>query len=511
MRFHNTLTKSLEAFVPLKAGHVSMYNCGPTVYDSPHVGNFRTFAFADTLRRYLEYRGLKVTQVMNLTDVGHLTQDQVEAGGDKMEEGLRRLREKGVNVTDPYQVAEHYIGEFHAARKALNFLDAKDYPRATAHVPEMIVMIARLLESGVAYRVGGNVYYDVSKFPAYGRLSGNTLESIKSGARIEPNPEKRHPADFALWKTDSNHLMQFDAPWGRGFPGWHIECSAMSRKYLGDTFDVHTGGEDNIFPHHECEIAQSEAFTGKPFVKTWIHARHLLWDEKKMSKSEGTFFSIQDLLDRGFSGQAIRYALVTTHYRQQVNYTIKSFEDASASIDRLSEFHGRLLDLREKTGEGGDPLAEIGQRARDRFESVMDNDLNTSAGIAVLHEYVRDCNRALDSGGASADSVIKAIDVFTDFRRVFGQYQWKKLVSHPPEVTTGPSTTITGQLSATLGDAVGHFVGVVIPPEINDLVSKREEARKRRDWKESDRLRDEIQNLGWTVKDTKDGSKLSKS
>jgi cysteinyl-tRNA synthetase len=467
MRFHNTLTKSVEPFVPLEAGRVRMYNCGPTVYDSPHVGNFRTFAFADTLRRYLEYRGLQVTQVMNLTDVGHLTQDQVEAGGDKMEEGLRRLREKGVNVTDPYQVAEHYIGEFHAARKALNFLDAHHYPRATAHVPEMIEMIGKLLEKGAAYRVGGNVYFEVSKFPAYGKLSGNTLESIKSGARIELNPEKRHPADFALWKTDPNHLMQFDAPWGRGFPGWHIECSAMSRKYLGDTFDIHTGGEDNIFPHHECEIAQSEAFTGHPFVKVWIHARHLLWDEKKMSKSEGTFFSIQDLLDRGYPGEAIRYALVTTHYRQQVNYTMKSFDDAKASVARLREFHARVA--------GDTPGAdhEIVAASRIKFAEAMDDDLNTSGAIGVVHDFVREANRNLDAGKA----VPGAKSAIEGFLTVFGI-----------------------PLSAS----------AEIPADVAALVRSREDARKRRDWAESDRLRDEIQKRGWIVKDTKDGSQLRK-
>jgi cysteinyl-tRNA synthetase len=468
MRFHNTLSKSLEDFTPIAAGQVRMYNCGPTVYDSPHVGNFRTFAFADTLRRYLEYRGLQVTQIMNLTDVGHLTQDQVEAGADKMEEGLRRLRAKGVNVSDPYQVAEHYIGEFHAARKALNFLDAHEYPRATAHVPEMIAMIAALLERGVAYRVGGNVYYDVSKFPGYGRLSGNTLESIKSGARIEPNPEKRHPADFALWKTDAHHLMQFDAPWGRGFPGWHIECSAMSRKYLGDTFDIHTGGEDNIFPHHECEIAQSEAYSGKPFVKLWMHARHLLWDEKKMSKSEGTFFTIQDLLDRGYSGGAVRYALVTTHYRQQVNYTMKSFDDARGVVVRLREFHGRIA------SDAGGPAHAMVAAAKAKFVEAMDEDLNTSGGMGVIHEFVREANRHFDEG----KPVPGVRAAFEGFMSVFG---------------------------LPLGAAAEA------PAEIQALVRSREEARKRRDWKESDRLRDEVQKLGWLVKDTKDGPQVRKA
>jgi len=468
MRFHNTLTKSLEDFAPLEPGLVRMYNCGPTVYDSPHVGNFRTFAFADTLRRYLEYRGLKVTQVMNLTDVGHLTQDQVESGADKMEEGLRRLREKGVNVSDPYQVADHYIGEFHAARKALNFLDAHHYPRATQHVGEMIEMIAKLLKSGFAYQVKGNVYYDVSKFTGYGRLSGNTLESIKSGARIEPNPEKRHPADFALWKTDPNHLMQFDAPWGRGFPGWHIECSAMSRKYLGDTFDIHTGGEDNIFPHHECEIAQSEAFTGKPFVKVWIHARHLLWDEKKMSKSEGTFFTIRDLLDRGYPGEAIRYALVTTHYRQQVNYTMKSFDDAKGSVARLREFHARVA-----ASPDGPELLMVAS-AKIKFAEAMDEDLNTSGAAGVVHEFVREANRTLDAG----KPVPGVRAAFEGFMSVFG---------------------------------IPLAAGSETPPAVQSLAGAREDARKRKDWKESDRLRDEIQKLGWIVKDTKDGPKLSKA
>jgi len=445
-----------------------MYNCGPTVYDSPHVGNFRTFAFADTLRRYLEYRKLKVTQVMNLTDVGHLTQDQIEAGGDKMEEGLRRLREKGVNVSDPYQVAEHYIAEFHAARKALNFLDAHHYPRATAHVPEMIEMIAKLLEKGIAYRVGGNIYYDVAKFAGYGRLSGNTLEQIKSGARVEPHPEKRHPADFALWKTDPNHLMQFDAPWGRGFPGWHIECSAMSRKYLGDTFDLHTGGEDNIFPHHECEIAQSEAVNEKPFVKTWMHARHLLWDGKKMSKSEGTFHSIQDLLDRGYAGEEIRYALVTTHYRQQVNYTMKSFDDAKGVVARLREFHGRIAGA----PAGADHM--IVAAGGVKFATAMNDDLNTSAAAGAVHEFVREVNRNLDAGRP----VPGAAAAFEGFMFVLGV---------PLTAAAGP------------------------PAEVEGLVRSREEARRRRDFKESDRLRDEIQKRGWVVKDTKDGPQLRKS
>lgn len=473
MRVHNTYSKALEEFEPLEQGRVRMYNCGPTVYDSPHVGNFRTFSFADTLRRYLEYRGFAVEQVMNLTDVGHLTRDDVDAGEDKMEQGLRRLREKGVDVKDPYQVADHFIAEFHAARKALGFKDAKAFPRATAYVPQMIGMIRRLVEKGVAYVVGGNVYYDVTTFEGYGKLSGNTVQELEAGKRVEVHPDKRHPADFALWKTDPGHLMQFDSPWGRGFPGWHIECSAMSRELLGATFDIHTGGEDNIFPHHECEIAQSTAANDAPFVKYWMHARHLLWDGKKMSKSHGTFFTIQDLLDRGYSGAEIRYALATTHYRQQVNYTMKSFDDAKAAVGRMREFRERLAAAPAGTG---DALAKAAASAKARFVEAMDDDLNTSGGIGVVHEFVREANRLLDAGGGDP---VAAREAFEGFNDVF-------VFVPAGAAEAGP------------------------PAEVQALVERRQEARAAKDWKESDRLRDEIRKLGWIVEDSKGGVKVKK-
>jgi len=469
----------MEEFAPLEGRTVRMYNCGPTVYDSPHVGNFRTFLFADTLRRYLEYSGYQVKQIMNLTDVGHLTRDDVEAGQDKMEEGLRRLREQGINVNNPYEVAEHFTREFHDARKALKFRDAHEFPRATAHVPEMLVMIRGLIDRGFAYAVGGNVYYDVTKFARYGKLSGNTLEQMKAGARVEINPEKRHPADFALWKTDAKHLMQFDSPWGRGFPGWHIECSAMSLKYLGQPFDIHTGGEDNIFPHHECEIAQSEAANDKPFVKVWMHARHLLWDNKKMSKSQGTFFTIADLLGRGYTGDAIRHSLVSTHYRQQVNYTLKSFDDAKASIARLAEGHARLFQHASQNAAGGDALRAAAEKAKKDFDGAMDDDLNTSGALGALHEFVREVNRILDAGGASSLSAEVALDRYHAMLTVFG---------------IDPRAA---------GDGV--------PADVAALADQRKQARAARNFKESDRLRDAIKALGWTVEDSKDGQKLKRS
>jgi cysteinyl-tRNA synthetase len=476
MRIYNTYSKSLEDLVPLTPGEVRMYNCGPTVYDSPHVGNFRTFAFADTLRRYLEYAGFKVKQVMNITDVGHLTQDHIEAGIDKMEEGLRRLRERGVNVSDPYQVAEYYTKEYLEARRALGFRDAHVYPRATQHVPEMIEMIRTLLEKGFAYPVGGNIYFDVRKFAGYGKLSGNTLEQIKAGAseRADFSHEKRHPADFALWKTDAKHLMQFDSPWGRGFPGWHIECSAMSRKHLGEQIDIHTGGEDNIFPHHESEIAQSESANGKPFAKYWMHARHLMWDGKKMSKSEGTFFTIGTLLGRGYSGLAIRYALVSTHYRMQVNYRLESFDDARKNIARINDFRRRLE--RERPAGAEDAGAVIA-KARADFSKAMDDDLNTSGALAAVHEFITDINRALDKGTLSAAGAAKALETLRGFDSVFAFF----------EADT---------------DA---------PAEVRALLDQRAAARAVKNFKESDRLRDAIRGLGWVVEDGKQGQTLKKA
>ncbi len=466
LRFFNSLTRKLEDFQPLDAGKVRVYNCGPTVYDSPHVGNFRTFLFADTLRRYLEYTGHAVTQVMNITDVGHLTRDDVEAGVDKMEEGLRRLREKGVNVNDPYQVAEHFTKEYMDARRTLGFLDAHVYPKATAHVPEMIEMIGVLLGKGLAYRVGGNIYFEVTKFASYGRLSNNTLDQMKAGARVDVNPEKRHPADFALWKTDPGHLMQFDSPWGRGFPGWHIECSAMSKKYLGETFDIHTGGEDNIFPHHECEIAQSESANGKPFVRYWMHARHLLWNGKKMSKSDGTFFTVADLLKQ-WSPHAIRYALTSTQYRMQVNYTLKSFEDAAAAVQRFRDFRTRLVPT-----PGAD--AEAATKAKAAFTSAMDDDLNVAGALGAVHEFVTDVNRSLDRGAA----VPGALETLERFNSVFGFLD-------------------------TSDDQA--------PPEVVALADQRAAARKAKNFKESDQLRDAIKAKGWHVEDTKEGQKLKKA
>ncbi len=466
MRLYNTLSRQLEEFEPAEPGHVRMYNCGPTVYGYQHVGNYRTFAFADTMRRWFEAKGWRVTQIMNITDVGHLTRDDIESGEDKI---VVKAREMGWTA---FQVAEHFMNAFYEDRRKLGFLDPARFTRATEHIPEMIGLIERLLGGGFAYRVGGNVYFDVSRFEGYGRLSGNSLETVKAGARIEVNPEKRHPADFALWKTDEKHLMQWDSPWGRGFPGWHIECSAMSMKYLGETLDLHTGGEDNIFPHHECEIAQSEAATGKPFARFWLHARHLLWDGQKISKSLGNVILLKDLVEKGFDPMEARYALVSTRYRQQVNFSWDLFQESRAALGRLLGFKRRLQEA-AALPDREVPLDLDGPR-RD-FAARMDDDLDVAGALGVVHTFAREGNRAVDLGlgGAAAR---KALNLLEFFDRVFG-------------VLGGPA-------------------GEGPPEEVLRLGRERQEARKQRDFAAADAARDRIRSLGWAVEDTKDGIKF---
>jgi cysteinyl-tRNA synthetase len=466
MKLYNTLTHKLEEFEPIEPGHVRMYNCGPTVYGDQHVGNYRTFAFADLLRRWFEYKRWKVTQIINITDVGHLTQDDIESGEDKILVTARKLGWTAM------QVAEHFMNRFYADRRTLGFLEPLKFTRATDHVPEMVELIKKLLEKGVAYNVGGNVYFDVAKFPSYGRLSGNSLETLKAGARIEVNPEKKHPADFALWKTDAKHLMQWDAPWGRGFPGWHIECSAMGMKYLGETFDLHTGGEDNIFPHHECEIAQAEAATGKPFVRVWLHARHLMWDGKKISKSLGNVVHVQDLVDKGYTPSEIRYTLVRTRYSERVNFSFELFDDSKAALRRILEFKRRLEDAAQKPTT---PVALDLERTRKEFEDRMDDNLDVAGALGAVHTLVREGNKALDEGLAG-EKAKAALGQLARFDEVFGVF------------------------GAPAADAA--------PAEVVGLAKTRDEARKAKDFKAADEARARIKALGWSVEDTKDGPKF---
>ncbi len=470
----NSLGRKKEPFVPLEAGRVRMYHCGPTVYKRPHVGNYRAFLFADFLRRVLERRGYVVTQVMNVTDVGHFTADDEDLGEDSIE------REARATGKDPWQVAREITEVFEEDLRRLRAKRPEHRPRATDHVPEMLEIVAALLEKGVAYRAGPdgqNVYFEVSKFPRYGDLSGNRVDALDAGARVEVNPEKRHPADFALWKSDPKHLMQWPSAYGpHGFPGWHIECSAMARKYLGDTFDLHTGGEDLIFPHHECEVAQSEAATGKPFVKTWLHVKFLLVDGGKMSKRLGNVWTVDDVVARGFEARHLRFLLQRAHYRTPLNFTWDAMTDAKSAIERLEAFRRDLAGAKSVEGVAG--LEAAVARARAEFDAALDDDLNASAATAALFSLVNEVRGKASSDLASlAPAQASALEsLLVEFDAVFD-------VLRPEEV----------------GDAEAN--------EIDGLVSEREAARARRDFARADALRDELARRGIVVEDRKGGAR----
>jgi cysteinyl-tRNA synthetase len=473
LRLFNTYTGRLEELCPLEPGRVQMYHCGPTVYDHLHVGNYRSFLFADLLRRAVEFAGLEVLQVMNITDVGHLREEATDSGEDKIEAAARREK------TDPWAIAAKYTEEFFKTLKILGAQPAHVYPRATAHIPEMLDNIRRLLERGHAYVVGGNVYYEVSTFPAYGKLSGNMPGQLQAGKRVEINPEKRHPADFALWKQDPQHLMKWESPWGTGFPGWHIECSSMSMKYLGESFDLHTGGEDNIFPHHECEIAQAEGATGKPFVKTWMHARHLLL-KGKMSKSAGETITVESLLARGFDAATIRYGLIAVHYRQPFPFSVEGLEAAKAAVQRLVDFRRRLRDAAGAAGGGElvDSARRIVENAERSFREALEEDLNVSGALGKVFEFVTEAHRHLD-GGADPAAARRFLEALAGFDRVLG------VLALVPEESA---------------DAA-----------VEALIARRNAARGARDWAEADRLRRELEAQGIVLEDTKDGTKWKRA
>jgi cysteinyl-tRNA synthetase len=476
---YNTLTKEKEEFVPLDPERVRMYHCGPTVYSTAHIGNFATFLMADLLRRTLEYLGYPVLQVMNITDVGHLTDDSLAdaRGEDKLE---KKAREEKKN---PWEIARFYEEAFHRDRKLLNILPAHHYPRATEHVPEMVALIEELLAKGLAYQSGGQVYFEIASFPRYGILSGNTPEELLAGAgnRVEEDPHKRNPLDFCLWKRDPRHIMQWDSPWGRGFPGWHIECSAMSRRYLGELFDIHTGGEDNIFPHHECEIAQSSGGTGRIFARYWLHRRHILVNGKKMSKSEGNFFTVGDLLAQGLTGLEARYALLKAHYRAQLNFTQEGLLEAKEALRRFRDFIDDMESRPEGPSEDVAAIEEEAAAADRAFRSALADDLNISAALAAVFGFIRDAHRMARSRAGGAAGV----------RRLLG---WDKVlgVLHAPEEPG--AAPARGRLGAA---------------EIERLLAEREEARRRKDFGRADQVRKLLKEGGVLIKDSPQGPRWS--
>ena len=462
-RIQNTLSRRLEDFVPLEAGHARMYTCGPTVYNYAHIGNFRAYVFEDLLRRWLKFKGFRVTQVMNLTDVDDKTiRDSQKAG--------KPLRE----------FTAQYAQAFFEDIRALNIEPAEHYPAATDHVPEMIAIIATLMEKGYAYRSeDGSIYFSIARWPDYGKLAHLDREGMRTGVRVNSDEyDKENAADFALWKAwDANDGdVAWESPWGRGRPGWHIECSAMSQKYLGVSFDLHTGGVDNIFPHHEDEIAQSEAANGQPFAKYWMHCAHLMVDGQKMSKSRGNFFTLRDVLARGYSGREVRYELLATHYRAPLNFTFGSLDAARTALRRVDEFTARLAEA--AGGAPAGPLPGWAQAAAHRFEAAMDEDLNVSAALAALFDGIREGNAVMDARLMTAADAAAVQELFRRWHGALG-------------VLEKPAETL--------------------PAEVQALLARRQAARAAKEWKQSDVLRDEIAALGWTVKDTPKGQVAAKA
>ena len=472
LKFYNSLARRVEPFEPLVPGKAGLYTCGPTVYNFAHIGNFRAYVFEDVLHRTLEYAGYALTHVMNLTDVDDKT--------------IRGSRAASVPLRDYTQT---YKDAFFEDLRTLSVEPATVYPAATDHIPEMIALISRLVEKGVAYRAAdGCVYFSVAKFPAYGRLAHLDFSGMRSGVRIS-NDEYAKDAvgDFALWKAwdEADGPVKWDSPWGPGRPGWHIECSAMSTKYLGETFDIHTGGIDNLFPHHENEIAQAECATGKPFVKLWMHCAHLRVNGEKMSKSAGNFFTLRDLLAKGYTGREIRYVLLGGHYRQPLNFAFDALAAARTALARIDEFTVRMEALAAPAGgSGGAAPSPDGQapswpdKHLSAFADALADDLNSPLAFAAVFALVNEGNRLAQAGSLDAAGAAAALAALAKMDTVLN------VLARP---------------------------AAAIPAEVQSLLDRRAAARQAKNWAESDRLRDAIAALGWAVKDTKDGQRLSKS
>jgi len=467
---YNTLTRTKELFRPLNLPRVSIYSCGPTVYKDIHVGNFRTFLMTDWLRRVLEYNGYDVFLVRNITDVGHLQNDVEESGEDKLEYEAR------LTGRSAYEIADHYTRQYMRDAAELNILPPQLNPKATDHIPEMQAMTEKLIERGLAYTVDGNVYYDVSSFPFYGQLSGNTVENLRAGGsgrvQLEIAEDKEAPEDFALWKHgDADRQMNWPSPWGIGFPGWHIECSAMATKYLGEQFDIHTGGIDLVFPHHEDEIAQSEGVSGKPPVQVWVHGEFLnigKGETTKMSRSKGNVVLVSTLKEAGIDPMAFRYLLLTAHYRSKLNFTDESITAAQNGLNNLRADLASLPPV-EVSGSQ-EPWSEAAQQVQDAFHVAINDDLDLPTALSITREVARN------------DKIAPAERrrLILDFDRVLGLRL----------------------------DTVESKTPRVLSDEALALVRERDAARAARDWKRSDELRDELKALGFEVRDTAKGTEL---
>ncbi len=465
-RFFNTLGRKIETLEPLETGKLGVYTCGPTVYNHVHIGNLRTFLFEDLLCRSLRFLGYDVTQVMNLTDVDDKT--------------IRGARDAGVAL-DAYTAP--YAESFFEDLRALNVVPAAEYPRATDFIPAMIAMIGRLVEKGFAYASDGSVWFRLAADGDYGKLSGFRVDAARVGERVANDEyETEDVRDFVLWKGAKEGEPSWESPWGPGRPGWHIECSAMSAAFLGETFDIHCGGVDNLFPHHENEIAQSESANGKPFVRTWLHSEHLIVDGQKMSKSLGNFFTLKDLLAKGHSPRAIRYALISVHYRQKLNFTFEGLKAARSALTRIDDFRYRVRNAVESPGAGEKIRTRV-DGLLEAFSSALADDLNVSGALAALFEFVRDVNSAIDARELGEGDAQRILDALEKIDRALGviEMPW--------------------------GDVVSDDEGGREEAEIDALVVARNEARKSRNFAESDRIRDLLAERGIVLEDGPQGTR----
>ncbi len=461
LSFTNTMTRRKEEFQPIDDNHVRMYTCGPTVYDFAHIGNFRTYMFEDLLRRYLKYKGYQVTQVMNVTDIDDKT--------------IKGSIVKGITLNE---YTRPYIDAFFEDLDTLQIERAEVYPAATKHVDEMVDIIKSLKEKGIAYEVNGNYYYSIAKFPEYGKLSHIDLSGLKAGARVSSDEyDKESVSDFALWKAwdENDGDVYWETELGKGRPGWHLECSAMSMKYLGKTFDIHCGGVDNIFPHHENEIAQSEGANEQPFVRFWLHSEHLIVEGRKMSKSFNNYFTLRQILEKGYSPVAVRYVLIATHYRQQLNFTFDGLDAAANALSRYNDFYVNLSDY-EGGKSSGEAEAVIDKCLRG-FESNLDDDLNISGALGEVFDFIRDTNRLKADGNLSLNEKDKALKTLDQIDGVLGF------------------------LMKDEGD---------LETEVMDAIERRNAARKARDFALADRIRDELLERGIILEDSPSGTKWKK-
>lgn len=466
IQFYNSLTHRVEPLEPIHPGKIGMYTCGPTVYNYAHIGNFRCYAFEDILKRTLLASGLKVRHVMNLTDVDDKTIRGSQAEHLPLGEFTRK-----------------YKDAFFQDIKTLRMIPADVYPAATETIPEMIELIQKLFDKGIAYQAEDkSVYFSIAKWPHYGQLVKIDRDAMRVGVRVKMDEyAKDSMADFALWKAwdQADGDVWWDSPWGRGRPGWHIECSAMSSKYLGKTFDLHCGGVDNMFPHHEDEIAQSEAANGCRFVNMWMHCAHLMVENQKMSKSLGNFYTLKDILDKGYSGREIRYVLIGTYYRQSLNFSFQALEEARGNLQRIDAFRERLQDV-AKHGAEGDATPEQAaafEKAGAAFLSALQDDLNVSAGLGVLFDFLRESNRELDAGAFTAAAARGALEAL-------------------------------GKMDEVLAVMEPDASELKVPEEIQKMADERQAARAAKDWAKADLLRKAIDEAGWIVKDTPKGPQL---